>query len=120
MELIVFDLDGTLLDASGSMSHLTRQTLAGLSRQGVAYTVATGRTLHASQDLLEGHGFHLPQVFKNGVMIWNPANDELQHQNALSLDEVAFLLGYSSQGTFSRAFKGWTGKSPTELLSGAN
>ena len=92
MELIVFDLDGTLLDRRGQLSPYTRDTLATLTRRGVAYTVATGRTLHASRDLLRGHGFTLPQVYKNGVMIWNPANDAYSHRNYLSLEEVQHVL----------------------------
>jgi Cof subfamily protein (haloacid dehalogenase superfamily) len=92
MELIVFDLDGTLLDAQGALSPLTRETLAALAERGVAYTVATGRTLHAARSLLEGHGFRLPHVYKNGVMIWNPADDSYAHDNFLSLDEVEHVL----------------------------
>ncbi|MGB5543226.1 MAG: HAD family hydrolase [Gammaproteobacteria bacterium] len=92
MELIVFDLDGTLLNGSGQLSAYTRDTLAALSKRGVAYTVATGRTLHASRDLLRGHGFRLPQVFKNGVMIWNPDQDAYSHQNYLTLNEVQHVL----------------------------
>lgn len=92
MELIVFDLDGTLLNGSGQLSAYTRDTLATLSKRGVAYTVATGRTLHASRDLLRGHGFRLPQVFKNGVMIWNPDQDAYSHQNYLTLNEVQHVL----------------------------
>ena len=72
MELIVFDLDGTLLDSQGAVSDYTRETLVKLSDLGVAYTVATGRTLHAARELLAPHGFRLPQVYKNGVMIWHP------------------------------------------------
>ncbi|MGB5622290.1 MAG: HAD family hydrolase, partial [Gammaproteobacteria bacterium] len=92
MELIIFDLDGTLLDSNGQLSPFTRETLAALSDRGVAYTVATGRTLHASSDLLHGHGFRLPQIYKNGVMIWNPASDAYLHQNYLGLDEVQHVL----------------------------
>ena len=92
MELIVFDLDGTLLDGEGALSPLTRRTLAALADRGVAYTVATGRTLHAARNLLEGHGFRLPHVYKNGVMIWNPADDSYAHDNFLSLDEVEHVL----------------------------
>lgn len=92
MELIVFDLDGTLLDRRGQLSPYTRDTLAALSRRGVAYTVATGRTLHASRELLRGHGFALPQVYKNGVMIWDPEDDAYSHRNYLSPDEIQHVL----------------------------
>lgn len=92
MELIVFDLDGTLLDSRGAVSDYTRDTLAGLSDLGVAYTVATGRTLHAARELLAPHGFRLPQVYKNGVMIWDPASDVYSHSNFLTLAEVEHVL----------------------------
>ena len=92
MELIVFDLDGTLLNSSGQLSPFTRDTLVKLADRGIAYTVATGRTLHAARSLLHGHGFNQPQVYKNGVMIWNPASNAYSHQNYLSLDEVQHVL----------------------------
>jgi len=92
MELIVFDLDGTLLNSSGQLSKFSQDTLAALAQRGIAYTVATGRSLHASRQLLQGQGFRLPQVFKNGVMIWNPENDAYSHQSYLNLDEVQHVL----------------------------
>jgi hypothetical protein len=92
MELIVFDLDGTLLNSSGKLSKFSQDTLAALSKRGIAYTVATGRSLHASRELLHGQGFRLPQVFKNGVMIWNPENDAYSHQSYLSLKEIKHVL----------------------------
>lgn len=42
----------------------------------------------------------------------------LLHDEKLSLGEVAFLLGYADQATFSRAFKRWTGKAPGEYRRG--
>ncbi|AKH70392.1 DNA-binding domain-containing protein, AraC-type [Spongiibacter sp. IMCC21906] len=35
----------------------------------------------------------------------------------LNIEEIAYLLGFSDRGTFSRAFKSWTGKRPTEWRS---
>ena len=99
MELIVFDLDGTLLNRSAVISDYTRETLRRLGARGIAYTVATGRTLHAARSLLEGHGFHLPQVYKNGVMIWRPDTGTFSHSNYLTLAEVAHVLdAVRSQG----------------------
>ncbi|MAT95076.1 MAG: haloacid dehalogenase [Halioglobus sp.] len=92
MELIVFDLDGTLLDARSGLSAHTRQTLQLLSRRGIAYTVATGRTLHGARALLDGHGFALPHIYKNGVMIWHPQRDAFSHRNLLTLEEIRSVL----------------------------
>ena len=72
MELVVFDLDGTLLNRASEISDYTSETLKLLSERGIAYTVATGRTLHGARSVLEGHQFELPQAYKNGVVIWHP------------------------------------------------
>lgn len=92
MDLIVFDLDGTLLNAASEISAYTRQTLALLSARDIAYTVATGRALHASREIVEGRGFRLPQAYKNGVLIWNPAREDYSHHNFLTLAEIQHVL----------------------------
>ena len=92
MDLIVFDLDGTLLDAKSQVSTHTRDTLQRLRRRGIAYTVATGRTLHAARDLLHGHGFSLPHIYKNGVVIWRPDSDHYSHSNLLTTAEIRCVV----------------------------
>ncbi len=37
-------------------------------------------------------------------------------EKQLSIIEISFLLGYSEQSAFSRAFKQWTGKTPRKFL----
>lgn len=92
MELLVFDLDGTLLNSRAEVSAQTGETLRELRGRGIAYTVATGRTLHASRALLEGHGFSLPHVYKNGVMIWQPERGRYSHRNLLTGAEIHSVL----------------------------
>ena len=75
MELVVFDLDGTLLNRESAISDYTSETLQLLSQRDIAYTVATGRTLHGARAVLDGHQFLLPQAYKNGVMIWHPETE---------------------------------------------
>ena len=92
MELIVFDLDGTLLNRESEISPYTRETLELLAERGVAYTVATGRTLHASREILAGHGFRLPHIYKNGVMIWSPDDADYSHTECLTQGEIQHVL----------------------------
>ena len=40
-------------------------------------------------------------------------------QSALSVTEIAYLLGFNDTSNFARAFKRWTGKSPTEFRGGS-
>lgn len=88
MELIVFDLDGTLLNRASEISDYTSETLRLLSERGIAYTVATGRTLHGARSILEGHQFELPQAYKNGVLIWHPEQSRFSREAMLTADEL--------------------------------
>ena len=92
MELVVFDLDGTLLDASAQISPFTRETLMLLAANGIAYTVATGRARHAAQDILASHRFELPQAFKNGVLIWDPKAAGYSHHQWLTAEEIGHVV----------------------------
>ena len=99
MDLIVFDLDGTLLNRHSALSEGTRDTLRQLAGRGIAYTVATGRTLHAARALLEGSEFTLPHIYKNGVMIWRPDTGQYSHSNLLAMHEIRRVIdGFIAQG----------------------
>ena len=88
MELVVFDLDGTLLNRESVISDYTKETLRLLDQRDIAYTVATGRTLHGARAILEGHAFQLPQAYKNGVMIWHPDSKRLSSGATLTPAEL--------------------------------
>lgn len=92
MDLLVFDLDGTLLNRKSEISRYTRDTLRLLAERDIAYTVATGRTLHASREVLAGHGFRLPQIYKNGVVIWQPELEDYSHTAFLTQSEIQQVL----------------------------
>jgi Cof subfamily protein (haloacid dehalogenase superfamily) len=88
MELVVFDLDGTLLNRESVISDYTSDTLRLLTERDIAYTVATGRTLHGARAILDGHRFQLPQAYKNGVMIWHPQTRHFSRGATLTQDEL--------------------------------
>lgn len=92
MELIVFDLDGTLLNRDSRISTYTSDTLKLLSERGIAYTVATGRTLHGARAVLQGHRFELPQAYKNGVMIWHPLEERISESTTLTPRELENIV----------------------------
>ena len=92
MELVVFDLDGTLLNGESEISAYTSETLKLLSARKIAYTIATGRTLHGAREVIDGHGFLLPQAYKNGVMIWHPETLRYSSEVTLTPEEVDSVL----------------------------
>jgi len=92
MELVVFDLDGTLLNRESVIADYTSETLRLLTERDIAYTVATGRTLHGARAILDGHRFQLPQVYKNGVMIWHPESNRLSSGATLTPEELEHVV----------------------------
>lgn len=74
-ELLVFDLDGTLLNEHEVLSPKTLQALEHLDRLGVNWTVATGRMPQGAREALPQIVFKHPQVYKNGVLLWDLNQD---------------------------------------------
>ena len=95
MDLIFFDLDGTLLNKSSQISSFTKETLALLGEKDIAFTVATGRTMHSAQFVLEGQSFLLPHIYNNGVAIWDPSGNALMLENLLAPSEVNLIIEHA-------------------------
>ena len=92
MDLLFFDLDGTLLNSESEISNFTQETLVKLKLNNIAYSAATGRTMLTGTDILKGHGFELPQVYSNGVTIWDPRNNSLSLEHLLGSSEISIII----------------------------
>jgi AraC-like DNA-binding protein len=95
---------------AGVKAAITRDLAAGrVSLAGIARALhMSTRTLHRR---LEENG----RSFRDVVSEVRRARAEAYLQSeAVSLAEVAFLLGYSEQSTFHHAFKRWVGVTPGE------
>ena len=92
MKLVVFDMDGTLLNANSEVTSFTGETLALMRESGIHYTVATGRTLQAALGPIKSHQFALPHILKNGAMIWCPERREYSHSHLLTQEEVWHVM----------------------------
>ncbi len=92
MELVFFDLDGTLLNKESKLSSFTKETLDLLSERGIAHTVATGRTMHSAQHILGEEHFFLPHIYNNGVTLWDPKVRSMRLENLLSDKEIRVIV----------------------------
>ena len=63
-----------------------------LADKDIAYTVATGRSMLSAQRILHGHVFDLPQIYNNGVTIWDPKIQQLTLDNLLAPAEVSTVI----------------------------
>lgn len=93
MHLIFFDLDGTLLNDASEISRYTKDTLLLLKEKNIAYTVATGRTMLSARGIVDGHDFDLPQIYNNGVTVWDPKIQQLTLENLLDHAEISTVIG---------------------------
>lgn len=91
-ELLVFDMDGTLVGPNDEITPLTREVLAMLDARGVNWTIATGRMPHGvplgARDTLAGIELRHPQAYKNGVLIWDMNHDVRLNTIALDGEEL--------------------------------
>ena len=92
MDLIFFDLDGTLLNKSSELSSYTRDTLNLLREKDIAHTVATGRTMLSARKVLGQQPFDLPHIYSNGVAVWDPRDNGLTLENLLNADESKLVI----------------------------
>jgi Cof subfamily protein (haloacid dehalogenase superfamily) len=71
-KLLLFDLDGTLLDSSRSIRQSTLTLLTQLMAQGVQVGFATGRALRSALPYAEQLRPNGPLILFNGGLVWDP------------------------------------------------
>ena len=72
-------------------------------------------SLRSLQRLTQEHGTSVQALLEHAR---EAHARELLGDAKLSFQEVAFLLGYSTQRAFRRAFKRWTGETPSSYRAG--
>ena len=75
---VVFDLDGTLLDAENELTEKLKEKLLHLKRKGFTLIVATGRTFGEIQSLVE-NGIFSAYICSNAMSIYNEKQQRIQH-----------------------------------------
>ncbi|KZY65350.1 MULTISPECIES: HAD family hydrolase [unclassified Oleiphilus] len=95
MDLVFFDLDGTLLNKSSEISAFTLDTLQMLKEKGIAHTLATGRTMSSAQQIIHVYDFDLPHIYCNGVALWDPKHQSLTLDNLLSQNDIDTIVDFS-------------------------
>ena len=92
MDIVFFDLDGTLLDKHSRLSAYTLETLALLNEKGIVNTVATGRTMISAKQTMGDYVFNHTQIYSNGVAMYDPFKNTLRLENLLSADEINHIV----------------------------
>jgi AraC-like DNA-binding protein len=97
-----------------------RELLLTLMSSGDVNQETVASSLHLSvsslQRQLKAEGITYRQILDDTR---RSLAEDLVRENRYSLSQIAYLLGFSDQANFSRAFKRWTGKSPGVYMSHA-
>jgi len=67
--LLVCDIDGTLLDSNNKLSQKNIQAVRNFIERGGKFTVASGRTLAAMNEIRSAIPFNMPVISVNGAII---------------------------------------------------
>jgi len=71
IKLVAIDLDGTLLNSRHKLSARNRSAIESAQRQGVEVVLATGKTRHAAEDLIDSLGIDSPGIYMQGLITYN-------------------------------------------------
>ncbi|MCH2137493.1 MAG: HAD hydrolase family protein [Phycisphaerales bacterium] len=80
-EVMVIDLDGTLVRSDGSIAHASRAALRRAEAAGLRILVATGRSWSECNSLLDAAQLHGPAVTAGGALL-------VAHPTAETLDRI--------------------------------
>ncbi len=107
--LFVSDLDGTLLQADGTLSEFGRLTLAELTARGIPFTVASGRTFSSIRRALGVTQLHLPVISSDGALISSFDNPTPLHLFAMDEEPLETLVADLVGRGFAPLLDVWDG-----------
>lgn len=91
-KLIVSDMDGTLLRSDKSISTDTIEIVNQMRKQGIEFTIGTGRIYPVVTDTIEKMGITAPLILCNGAIIQDPTTKEIYYSKALNNDIAVKIL----------------------------
>lgn len=76
-DLVVLDLDGTLLNSQKEISEANLSVLKALLDQGIYVTLSTGRAYSSAKQYFNYLSFEIPIILQNGALIYVPGTGKV-------------------------------------------
>lgn len=86
IKLVFFDIDGTLIDASGDYSKRTKSQISRIQKQGIKTAIASGRPYYATDFLQSELSLVEAGLYCSGAMIYAPQEKRLLHKQVIERD----------------------------------
>ena len=91
-ELIILDMDGTLLNSKNEVSEENRCILEKAVKKGIKVAIATGRIFTSARGFAELLGIYTPIIACNGALIRNYSDLEVIYNNPISWEDTAKII----------------------------
>ncbi len=101
IELVVSDLDGTLLNRQHRISEETRHVIHGLLGRGIEFAVATGRHFIDAVEILSDLNCAIPLITANGAML-HDRHGALIHSVVINPEWVSEIIDMSAKYSVHR------------------
>lgn len=97
IQLIIFDLDGTLLKRDGTIGEETKRLVIKLEKLGVKFSFATGRLHSAIIKYAEILNIHTPLISLDGCLIKNHPEGNIIFESFVPTKYVKQVLEYTDK-----------------------
>lgn len=97
IQLIIFDLDGTLLKNDGTIGEETKRLIKKLEKHGVAFSFATGRLHSAITKYAELLEIKIPLISLDGCLIKNHPEGKIIFESFVPVKYVSQVIEYSEK-----------------------
>lgn len=111
MKLIISDLDGTLIH-NQHISKSTKDTVGILKKNNQLFTIATGRHMHTTREIVQMLDVELPVICNNGATIYDFKKEKLLYEVVINTNDVLDIMNlcvkrnldyilYTTSGSFT-------------------
>lgn len=97
IELVIFDVDGTLVNDEGEIGERTKKTIMQLKKCGILFSFASGRLHSALVPLAEELKIYSPLISLDGTAIKSIAGKEFIYRSFLNESHVKKAIEYSEK-----------------------
>jgi Cof subfamily protein (haloacid dehalogenase superfamily) len=103
-DLVILDLDGTILRHDGTVSAAVAAAIADVQAAGIPVTIATGRILDYVRDRSVELGISTPVVTTQGAVIGDPVSGRLLREWTIAHDAARMLAAWADERRQPAAF----------------
>lgn len=94
IKLVVFDMDGTLLNSEKKIPKQNIDAINKLRKKGIKYSFCTGRMPIMAEYYKDILNVDIPIITANGLILWDPLIKENIYEASITKEEALKLLKY--------------------------